>query len=182
MRYGHLEKRPDASRLILAQRLKQTEMPSIEKTKPHALHPYTSEEITNGIKSIQNSFGLKASGKLNEETIKLIGSPRCGFSDKNNQPFQATVHHRNRRYSIYHNTDDGKKTFKWTKQIITWNILTYHKYLPFKLQEEALEKAFRSWEYASPMTFKKSSSKTADIGIEFAPSKFSIYIFNVQGI
>ena len=172
VRYGHLEKRRDASRLILAQSFKRTDMPSIEKTKPHVLHPYTNEEITNGIKSVQNSFGLKASGKLNEETIKLIESPRCGFSDRKNNPFKVKVHHRNRRYSIQHNTASGTKTFKWTKQTITWNILTYYKYLSPKVQDEALEKAFRLWEYVSPMMFKKSSSNTSDIRIEFAPSKF----------
>lgn len=171
MRFGHLERTPDTS--SFAQGFKNAD---IENTKAHVLHPYTNEEITNGIKSVQNSFGLKASGKLNEETMKLMETPRCGFSDtENKKAFQVKVHHRNKRYSLLHKTGRGKmKKFSWKKQTLTWNILKYHKHLPNKVQEEALEKAFRLWEYSSPMMFKNSSSKTADIIIEFAPSKFCI--------
>ncbi len=175
MRYGHLDEKPDARSLILSQKRKP--MAPHDKTKHNAFHPYTDDEVTNGLKSLQNSFGLKVSGELNEETIKIMESPRCGFSDKGHNPFQMTIHHRNKRYTIKYKLSNGKTTtFKWTKKTVTWNILIYYKYLPLKVQDETLEKAFKFWEYSSPLIFKKTSSTTPDIRIQFAPSKL-IYLY-----
>lgn len=184
MRYGHLYDKPDARSLILSQKRKP--MPPRDKSKPNVFHPYTDDDITNGIKSLQNSFGLKVSGELNEETIKLMKAPRCGFFDKAKgnsfgNPFQMTVHHRNRRYTIKYQLPNGQTaTYKWRKKTITWNIFIYYKYLSKNVQDETLEKAFKLWEYSSPLIFTKTSSRTPDIKIQFAPSKLYLYIFSVS--
>ncbi|XP_028417679.1 collagenase 3-like [Dendronephthya gigantea] len=171
-RYGHLDDKPDARSLIHSQRNKQF-MADETKPKLDVFHPYTDDEITNGIKSFQISFGLKISGELNEETMKVMESPRCGFSDKGaNNAFRMTIHvHRRKRYSIKHKLPNGQmKEFKWNKKKITWNILIYYKHLTNKIQDETLEKAFKLWEYSTPLLFTKTSSKVPDIRIEFAPA------------
>jgi hypothetical protein len=178
VRYGHLDEKPDVRTLIRSQK-RQANMAPPHKTKHNTLHPYADNEITNGIKSLQNSFGLKVTGELNEETVKVIYSPRCGFSDKGRKknPFQMTIRHRNRRYVIKHKLADGKMaTLKWNKKTITWNILIYYSRLSYKIQDEALEKAFKIWEYSSPLIFTKTSNTNPDVRIEFAPSK--LYINN----
>ena len=148
-----------------------------DETKPKldVFHPYTDDEITNGIKSFQNSFGLKISGELNEETMKVMESPRCGFSDKGaDNAFRMTVHvHRRKRYAIKHKLPNGQMVeYKWTKNTITWNILIHYQHLSNRIQDETLEKAFKLWEYSTPLLFNKTSSRVPDIRIEFAPSKY----------
>jgi hypothetical protein len=92
-----------------------------------------------------------------------------------------TVHHRNRRYTIKYQLPNGQTaTYKWRKKTITWNIFIYYKYLSKNVQDETLEKAFKLWEYSSPLIFTKTSSRTPDIKIQFAPSKLYLYIFSVS--
>ena len=170
VRYGHLNDKPDVRSLILSQKHQPNMAPRV-KTKHNAFHPYADNEIADGIRSLQNSFGLKTTGELNKETIQIINSPRCGSSDKENSKtsFQMTIHHRNKRYNIQHQLSNGKTTtLKWNKKTITWNILIYYKYLLNKIQDETLEKAFKLWEHASPLIFTKTSSTNPDVKIEFA--------------
>ena len=181
MRYGHLDDKPDMRSLILSRKLKLN-MAERSRTKRNAMHPYTDDEITNGIKSLQNSLGLKISGELNKETMNLMNAPRCGFSDKKNDfnnPFRMSIQHRSRRYTIKYENKNGQKTkIKWVKNKLTWNILIYYKYLTKTEQDDTLEQAFKLWEYSSSLTFTKASNKNPDIRIEFAACKFFIsYLF-----
>ncbi len=148
--------------------------------------PYTTDEISNGIKSLQNAFGLKVTGELNEETLKLIQAPRLDKSDKGpTKPFQLKVHHRNRRYSVLHITKSGtSKMYKWTKTNITWQIYKpWTGNLSKAKQEEIFDKAFKIWEYASPLRFVKSTPSSGpwpDIDIEFHTGRSRGDLYNYR--
>ncbi|XP_028417667.1 interstitial collagenase-like [Dendronephthya gigantea] len=164
LRYGFLHAKPDVRNLSQKQTSNVAATIS-KKTK----YSSTDDEISNGLKNFQNSLGLKDPGELNDETKKLH-VPRCGgVSDEGHEKqFQLKVHHRSKRYTIYHKSVNGYKIFKWSKKLITWQI-----YRPWSggsisktKQEEIFDKAFKLWEYASPLKFEKRS-KWPDIIIEF---------------
>lgn len=131
----------------------------------NSLHPFTKEEITNGLKSLQNSLSLEISGELNEETLKAIKSPRCGVPDitKHSQnSLGMTIVSRMKRYTISQR--------RWTKKYVTWKIARYRHNIAIQTQILTFEKAFHQWEAVSPLIFKRSTSNYADIIIQFVPS------------
>ena len=166
MRCGHLHNKPDVRKL--SQRIHLLTADKSTET------PYTADEISNGIKSLQNAFGLQVTGEINEETSKLLNAPRGRMSDKfSSKQFELKVHRRPRRYKIYHRSSGtgAFKIYKWPKKSITWQVYrpqngTFSK----AKQEEIFDEAFKIWEYASPLRFVKSTAANGqwpDIDIEF---------------
>lgn len=68
---------------------------------------YSEDAIVDGIKNIQKFGGIPQTGTLNEQTITLLKSPRCGVKDID---FEAA--RRQKRYII------GSKS--WQKRRITY--------------------------------------------------------------
>ena len=62
-----------------------------------------AQDVSKSIKHLQKFAGLEETGVLNEETIKLIKTPRCG--DKDPQDYDR----RKRRYVL-----EGSK---WKKKV-----------------------------------------------------------------
>ena len=147
---------------------------------------YTNDEISNGIKNFQNAVGLEVTGELNEKTLKLMQTWRGSVSGLS-ELFQLKLHHRHRRYSVYHRTKTGTyKIFKWTKTNIVWQIYKpWTGNLTKSKQEEIFDKAFKIWEYRSPLRFVKKTSSGGpwpDIDIEFHSgwSCNIFYFFNIR--
>lgn len=167
MRYGYLHTKPD----VRNRSQKQISNVAADITK-ETKYSFTDDEISTEIKNFQDSLGLKVIEEFNEGKKKLIQAPRCGVSDDGRKKlFQLKVHHRSRRYTIYHKGVNGYKIFKWSKKLVTWQI-----YRPWSgsisktKQEEIFDKAFKLWEYASSLKFEKRS-KWPDIVIEFLTGK-----------
>ena len=58
----------------------------------------TKDDLITGIKKLQKFFGLKVTGTMNEETMKMIKTPRCGLpdvglSDKMKRRKRYVLHH-----------------------------------------------------------------------------------------
>ena len=175
MRYGHLHNKPDVRK-----RSPKSQLLTAEKTTETS---YTTDEISNGIKSLQNTFGLQVTGKINEDNSKLLKAQRFSMSDKFfRKQFELKLHHRNKRYEVYHQTTTGTyKIHKWPKKYITWQIYKpQNGSLSKAKQEEIFDKAFKIWEYVSPLRFVKSTANNGpwpDIDIEFHKGIVR-YIFN----
>lgn len=164
MKYGHLD-----DKLNNVQNDFRTQQ---DKMMTNDLfHPYLEKEVKNGIKSFQNSFGLKTTGYLDEETRRIMKSPRCGVRDKgkspNESPIKITL--RKPRYV--------KQGSRWKKTILKWTI---YRYLPSTHtlsrddQKKILDKAFKKWEYASALKFTYTPNKNqADMVIQFFRGKSS---------
>jgi matrix metalloproteinase-14 (membrane-inserted) len=67
---------------------------------------YSEDAVINGIKHIQKFGGIEQTGVLDENTVKLMSSPRCGVKDVLNS------RERQKRYII------GSKN--WGKRQITY--------------------------------------------------------------
>uniref|UniRef100_A0A8C0HWP2 Matrix metallopeptidase 8 n=2 Tax=Balaenoptera musculus TaxID=9771 RepID=A0A8C0HWP2_BALMU len=104
--------------------------------------------IVEKLKEMQRFFGLNITGKPNEETLEMMGKPRCGVPDTGN--FMITP---------------GNP--KWKQTDLTYRIINYTPDLSEAEVETVLEKAFKLWSLASPLNFTKTSQEEADIKIAF---------------
>lgn len=101
-----------------------------------------NDSLAAGLLLFQQYFDLDQTGELNEETIDLMGKPRCGVSDYNSNNFQD-------------NADN-----KWNKTDITWSFFLANRSVLIITQ-----KAFRLWADSSNLKFREHRGRNADITI-----------------
>ncbi|XP_037361614.1 neutrophil collagenase [Talpa occidentalis] len=104
--------------------------------------------IVEKLKEMQQFFGLKVTGKPDEETLEMMEKPRCGVPDS--AGFMLTP---------------GSP--KWKHTNLTYRIIDYTPQLSKTDVETAIEKAFQVWSGATRLTFTKLSQGEADIMIAF---------------
>lgn len=80
--------------------------PTVDTEGLKAEFLYAEDAVVQGIKNIQRFGNLQATGVLDEETVSLLSSPRCGVKDV------TTESERRKRYII------GSKN--WKKRQITY--------------------------------------------------------------
>ncbi|KAK7602614.1 hypothetical protein V9T40_008203 [Parthenolecanium corni] len=118
-------------------------------------HNTTFEE---GIREFQDFAGLKVTGELNNDTVRMMKMPRCGVKDKRNP--KPVEHSRFRRYVLHGS--------KWPELKITYRITKYPSGLKKSKTDKDVKKAFDAWSEVSPLSFvQKTSRKQADIEISF---------------
>ncbi|XP_004689106.1 PREDICTED: neutrophil collagenase [Condylura cristata] len=108
----------------------------------------SSSMIVEKLKEMQQFFGLKVTGKPDEETLEMMEKPRCGVPDSGD--FMLTQGHP-----------------KWKHTNLTYRISNYTPQLSKADVEKAIEKAFQAWSGATQLTFTKISQGEADIMIAF---------------
>jgi hypothetical protein len=86
--------------------------------------------LTNALLLFQEYYGLDVNGKIDNATLKLINTPRCGFQD---DVFSFT-----------------STAYKWNKKIIKW-------YYALANQEvlDLTQKVFGAWSKHSDITFER---------------------------
>ncbi|XP_010891573.3 matrix metalloproteinase-20 isoform X2 [Esox lucius] len=97
---------------------------------------------------MQRFFGLNTTGALDPETLEVMSSPRCGVSDVEDYSHRSQAN-------------------RWTRNLITYSISKYTSDLPRNTVDHLIESAFNVWASASPLTFVRSNSLTADIMVAF---------------
>ncbi|XP_072467350.1 interstitial collagenase-like [Notamacropus eugenii] len=107
-----------------------------------------SSPVIEKLKKMQKFFGLKVTGKPDNETLTMMKQPRCGVPDVSQ--FAVT---------------DGNP--KWEKKALTYSIDNYTPDLAREDVDNAIKKAFKVWSDVSPLTFTKISEGEADIKISF---------------
>ncbi|XP_066475643.1 matrix metalloproteinase-18-like [Tiliqua scincoides] len=95
---------------------------------------------------MQKFFHLTVTGKINEDTMKVMEQPRCGVPDV---------------------TKQHKYVARWEKKVLTYRINNYTPDLPRLKVDQIIEQAFRVWSNVTPLQFRKTS-RPADIEILFA--------------
>nr|XP_002708614.2 matrix metalloproteinase-20 [Oryctolagus cuniculus] len=100
------------------------------------------------IKELQAFFGLRVTGKLDQNTMDVIKKPRCGVPDVAN-------------YRLF----PGEP--KWKKNTLTYRVAKYTSSMtPFEV-DKAIEMALRAWSSAVPLSFVRVNAGEADIMISF---------------
>ncbi|KAF8766645.1 Matrix metalloproteinase-17 like protein [Argiope bruennichi] len=113
---------------------------------------YTVEGFKKAIQQMQKFGGLPQTGELDEATLNLTKTPRCGVPD-------VIQHHRSKRYVI--------GSGAWKKRNITYFLANWPPELEPQLTRSKLAKALGLWSDVTPLRFNPRESMDADLIIAF---------------
>lgn len=130
---------------------------------PRAGKLQTKEGIEKAIRQMQRFGGLKETGKLDSDTLKLMSTPRCSLPDIVGTEDRLR---RRKRYAL--------SGLRWDKTNLTWSVLDYPS-LPPRLQSDLVTSlmfhALKVWSDNTNIQFRSlnpQEAKHADIRISFA--------------
>ncbi|GIY18335.1 matrix metalloproteinase-24 [Caerostris extrusa] len=113
---------------------------------------YTEEGFKMAVEQMQKFGGLPQTGVLDEATINLTRSPRCGVPD-------VISHHRSKRYIL------GPTA--WRKRNLTYFLANWSPQLQQGVTRSKLAKAFGLWADVTPLRFTPRESMDADLIVAF---------------
>ncbi|XP_072259119.1 interstitial collagenase-like [Pyxicephalus adspersus] len=101
------------------------------------------------IKEMQKFFGMKITGRLDTDTMRVMKTPRCGMPDV--ADFRAFP---------------GRP--RWQRTSLTYRIQNYTPDLPREVVDDSIQKALNVWSQVTPLKFRKVTRGPADILIQFS--------------
>ncbi|XP_071411226.1 matrix metalloproteinase-27-like isoform X1 [Pithys albifrons albifrons] len=104
------------------------------------------ESTAERLKKMQQFFGLKVTGKPDNETLEIMKKPRCGVPD----------------VGLYGFTLPG-----WKKPKLTYRIVNHTPDMSKEDVDKAIQKAFKIWSAVTPLIFTRIHKGIADIMIAF---------------
>lgn len=127
----------------------------------------STQILASALAEMQRFYGIPVTGVLDEETKAWMKRPRCGVPDQFGVRVKANLRRR-KRYAL-----TGRK---WNNHHLTFSIQNYTEKLGWHHSLEAVRRAFRVWEQATPLTFQEvpyedirlRRQKEADIMVLFA--------------
>ena len=153
-------------------------LPRSENGKSYLL---TSSGLSSALKKMQKFGGLEETGVIDEATLKLIKTPRCGMPDvidgvteedeeefdsltiiENDQEKEEAGYYPNRRRKRY-----ALQGSRWKKRMLTYKVGRYPSKLSRAEVDADVGKAFNMWAKASGLTFVRKYSGSVDIEIRF---------------
>ncbi|XP_042364162.1 matrix metalloproteinase-17 isoform X2 [Plectropomus leopardus] len=131
----------------------------------------TKEGMEKAIRVMQRFGGVPETGQLDNETLKLMSTPRCSLPDIVGSEDMLKRRRRRRRYAL--------SGLKWHKTDLTWSVHSYPSPslspgLPNTLVDSILTYAFKAWSDAAPLTFRqlkidsRGAATGGDIRVTFA--------------
>merc|ERR1712123_293305 len=118
----------------------------------------SSVSVSEAVKTFQEFAGLTATGKVDEETLKLMSLPRCGVED-----FPAASSGNSSSYQ--------SQGSRWEKRTLSYRVTRYSKKMSGALVNADVRRAFRFWSEATNLKF--FSKDRGDVDIEIAFFTFS---------
>ncbi|XP_037610936.1 matrix metalloproteinase-17 [Sebastes umbrosus] len=131
----------------------------------------TKEGIEKAIRVMQRFGGVPETGVLDNETLKLMATPRCSLPDIVGNEDMLRRRRRRKRYAL--------SGLKWHKTDLTWSVHSYPSpslspSLPSNLVDSILTRAFKAWSDAAPLSFRRlptdsrGAATGGDIRVTFA--------------
>lgn len=122
---------------------------------------FTPQALEEALLRVQEFGGIPQTGELDEATVKLMQTPRCGLPDLRPEELEKKNNRRTKRYII---GSEG-----WRKRRISYFIANWTPQLYTKenVQKE-LRRAFDAWSTYSHLQFTEVFTPEADIIIFFA--------------
>ncbi|XP_018395917.1 PREDICTED: matrix metalloproteinase-14 isoform X3 [Cyphomyrmex costatus] len=116
----------------------------------------SEDKLTIAIEEFQAFAGLNITGELNEETVKLMATPRCGVKDK----VGPAADGRSKRYAL--------QGSRWRTKNLTYKISKYPTGLNKQEVEKEVANAFSVWTGETDLTFtRKTGHENVHIEIRF---------------
>ncbi|XP_049821861.1 matrix metalloproteinase-14 isoform X3 [Aethina tumida] len=105
-------------------------------------------DVTKAIKEFQSFAGLDVTGVADNETLKLMGTPRCGVPDKIGTKEKDG---RQKRYAL--------QGSRWKVKNLTYRISKYPRKLDKKDVDKEIYRAFSVWSEYTDLTFTPSNGQ-----------------------
>ncbi|XP_071535909.1 matrix metalloproteinase-2-like isoform X2 [Panulirus ornatus] len=121
---------------------------------------FTSQSLEEAIKRMQKFGNIPQTGVIDNATIELMQTPRCGLPDLDPEEFH-TQHIRRKRYIV---GGEGWKKRRLTYLVANWSPQLRSK----KNMQRELRRAFDAWSTYSNLLFTEVDTSDADIIIYFA--------------
>lgn len=116
--------------------------------------------IKGAVKEFQAFAGLEQTGELDDVTVELMGTPRCGVRDLE-QSADVEFGEKSGAYVL--------QGSRWQKKHLTYRILKYP--IPGRVSnaevDQAVKEAFEMWQAVTELTFSRRNSGRVDIEIRF---------------
>lgn len=116
--------------------------------------------IKGAVKEFQAFAGLEQTGELDDVTVELMGTPRCGVRDRE-QSADVEFGEKSEAYVL--------QGSRWQKKHLTYRILKYP--IPGRVSnaevDQAVKEAFEMWQAVTELTFSRRNSGRVDIEIRF---------------
>ena len=122
--------------------------------------PYLMDQeiLIMAVKQFQTFGGVSETGIIDEDTMELMRTPRCGLPDVKVEDGAART--RMKRFAL--------QGSRWKKEELTFTVGRYPSGLSRSEVDTDVEKAFNMWQQASGLTFvRKRSWDIVDIEIRF---------------
>ncbi|XP_051963798.1 matrix metalloproteinase-19-like [Xyrauchen texanus] len=108
-----------------------------------------TKQMNKALRIFQKVTALPVTGRLDNRTLNMMNTPRCGLMD----PFNRIL-----KYRILGH---------WRKKRLTYRIYNYSPHLGFTKTRAAIQAAFRYWSDVTPLQLHEVSRGHADIQISF---------------
>ncbi|XP_050433787.1 hatching enzyme-like [Adelges cooleyi] len=129
---------------------------------PNSIHLLEKESLRNALLDFQSFAGISETGVLDQETLELMNTPRCGCLDR----FYRT---RPKRY--------GHLLETWRVDNLTYKISKYpSKQLSKEQTDLEFRKAFDVWSEVMPIVFHERDAGLVRIEILFANGEHGDFI------
>ncbi|ESO95451.1 hypothetical protein LOTGIDRAFT_160600 [Lottia gigantea] len=121
------------------------------------------DDLLEAIVNFQEYNNLKITGKLDEDTLDLMGTDRCGVPDVMDD-FSVTIISKRRR---------GRRQTKvsarrWRKTNLTYSIGSYSDDLSPGVVDAIIKEAWKVWSDVTPLTFTQIDRSEYDADMEIA--------------
>ncbi|XP_054270072.1 matrix metalloproteinase-2 isoform X2 [Macrosteles quadrilineatus] len=118
-------------------------------------HIMSEDVLTKAIQEFQAFAGINITGDLDQETLQLMNTPRCGVKDK----IGFGTSSRSKRYAL--------QGSRWKVKDLTYKISKYPRNLAKAETDKVVKEAFGVWASVTPLTFTQKKSGSAHIDIRF---------------
>ena len=121
----------------------------------------SADGLQAAIKDFQAFAGLDQTGELDDETVELMNTPRCGVSDVVGHG-ATTKRRRRKRYAL--------QGSRWRTKTLTYRITRYPRESDRLSKDEVdseIKKAFQLWEDQTDLNFERKNSGSVHIEIRF---------------
>jgi len=143
----------------------------------------TEDGVSKALKRLQKFGGVNQTGVLDDDTIELIKTPRCGLKDNLDEDNLENLEilevgdedieeNEEEEREAYFPTRKRKKRFalqgsRWKTKFLTYKVGKYPTKLTKREVDSDDSKAFAMWASASGLRFMKSNARNVHIEIRF---------------
>ncbi|XP_073685322.1 collagenase 3-like [Garra rufa] len=113
------------------------------------------DTLSEKLNEMQKFYGLRVTGKLDKETLKVMKMPRCGVSDV-------------RTLSLSDLDSEPRRKSKWETNQLTYRIENYTPDMTRAEVDQSIARALQVWAEVTPLKFTRIRRGIAHIMISFA--------------